>query len=432
MRCLARLLLVRRLGLFAGCTWLLGGVALAQQPVTGLSPTREPVFSVHLFQSFDHQTRPTATTLAGVGDGDFARTGVRAEAKRTFGRTRSSFDIGGAAQFSHDAANDRWLADEEWVAARLQLHLSRLSSLTLSQRVGYSEVFTAQAANAAQAVGSGALIDVADQVTRGLASFSVSSAASLSRILTRRSSVLLAYDFNRTAYTGGGVAVGNHRLSVTTDRAMARDWSVRAGYASAWGETASARDNTSAYRHEFHVRTMYRIPFLRGTVVSAGLAPALLGSHTDVRNSPGAAAAPDYGAFAMQGQAGIDHTFGSAARIGFAYERTASFPPGSTRPILANAMTARGAGQLSRRVGAQFSASSSRGTLSARSVSAWARVDARVSAAALLYVEYSRDTRENSSGVSWVPGSDRNYASSSLRVGVNIDFGWSGLARGKM
>jgi len=412
--------------------WLLGGVALAQQPVTGLSPTREPVFSVHLFQSFDHQTRPAATTPVGAGDADFARTGLRAEAKRTFGRTRSSFDIGGAAQFSHDAANDRWLADEEWAAVRVQLHLSRLSSLTLSQRVGYSEVFTAQAANTAQAVGSGSLIDIADQVTRGLANVTVSSAASLSRILTRRSSALLAYDFNRTAYAGDGVAVGNHRLSAAISRTMSRDWSVHASYASAWGATTSARDNTSAYRHEFHVRTVYRLPFWRGTVVSAGLAPGLLGSHTGVRNAPGAASAADYGAFAMQGQAGIDHTFGSAARIGFAYERTASFPPGSTRPILANAITARGAGQLSRRVGAQVSASSSRGTLSARSVSAWARVDTRVSAAALLYVEYSRDARENSSGVSWVPGSDRNYASRSLRVGVNIDFGWSGLSRGKM
>lgn len=424
-----------RLGLLAGWMWLLGGVALAQQPAAApLSPSRKLVFSVRLFQTLDQETRAATTALPALGRTDFARTAIRAEVERTFDGPRSSLDLAGASQFSHGQARGRWRADEEWAAARLQVRLSRLTSLTLSERAGYLQTYTPQAAATFQAVASNALIDVPDLALRGLSSFTTSSGAGLSRTLTRRSRVLVAYDFNRVAYAGGGVAIGNHRISAVWTRTLARNWSLQAGYHSAWGATTSARETTSAYGHEAGLRTELRLPFSHGTTVSAGLAPGVLGSRSAGRDLAGGIGAVNYDAFALQGQASVDHALGPASRLGFAYERTASFPPGSTRPILANVLTARGSAQWHRRVSAQFSLSSSRGASSTpassvRSLSGWARAEVRMSAAALVYVEHARDSRTDARGMSWVPGLDRNYTYRSVRAGVNVDFGWPGLSR---
>lgn len=428
MRPGGRLPLGWRVGLLAGCARLLGGDALAQQPSPARpSPVREPVFSVRLFQTFDRESGSVISPPFDAGQANFARTAIRAEVARTFKRPRFSVDLAGAAQVGHDPARGDWLIEERSLAGRVQGRLSRRLSVTLSERVGHSQAYAPLSANTTQGEASNPLIDAADLSVRGLGSFTASSSASLSMAVTRRYRAQAAYDFNRVD-ARGTVAIGNHRLSGGVTGRLSRNWSFQAGYQSAWGAAAAGRDVTSAYSHQVDLRISCRLPFSRGTTVAGSLAPTFLASRSAARDPfPSTDARSD--SFALQGQASVDHGFGPTSRLGFAYQRAASFPPGSTAAILADVVTVRGAGRLHRRVTAQFAVSSSRGRPSAGSRSGWVRADLRMSAAALLYVEYAYDSRAAVRSAFALPALERSHAYRSLRMGVTIVFASSGLAR---
>ena len=385
----------------------------------------------HTFGAMEWDTGRPGTSGSAPGISPLS-SGLQLEVSRVRRRPRQSYVVQGSTEIRGVLDGGGSVMDNQRLAGSMQLLATRRTSLVMSQRLSYSPYYTP---------GSGADVSVGAQPARGAAALSnvtLASMAGISTRMSRRTSVTLEYRFDRVGLSRAASAASNSRASatLTTDLSRRAALSVRYGYLRAI--TVNQERRSSAPAHDAEVGLTYAPRRARNTTVTFGIVPNW--SARPLRQqSPGAAALASTAGgrvLTFGGFVTVDHAFSRTWRAGLDYRRTLYYLPGDDRPVLADAIAARAAGNVHRRLMGSLSVEYShgvpngeRGSSQITGANGLARLDFRASGSAALYAECRYDLYAASEDLPGLPGLGSRSSRSAVRVGLTLDIGLTARSR---
>lgn len=387
--------------------------------------------SIRTFGSLEHDTAtdPTSSAAAGVRTAP-SSAGSQLEVSGAHRGNRQSYELQGGSQFRGDQEHGGLAVDNQWLGATIRALATRRTTLSASQRVAYTPLYSPGSVGGATAGSEPA------RGSASLSSLAVTSTAGVSTQISRATSAALEYRFDRVSFSSVGSAVATHRASADVTRAIGRSLSLKLRYGYLWSVNAVHGERTSLPAHDGEVGLTYVPTSSAKATVSVGLTPNWTARPAQVSRSTTVAELAGGGLVKVGGFSKVDYALSGTWRAGLGLQRTLYFLPGYNQPVLADAFAGRVAGSLHRRLTGTLSAAYSRGTPGSErslervtSASASARLDFRTSKSAALYAEYLGDAYDLSEDIPLLPGLERHSRRSAVRVGMTIDFGLTARSR---
>ncbi len=276
-------------------------------------------------------TAAEGTSAVGMSFGAFAAadrtaagrassSGLRADLSHRRTTRRVSFDLVARSQVRQRGIGGGLWADTQWASATFGSALTERTTLTVSQRLGYSPLYDPGTLAAPTPAADG-LVPPGDGVV-GKPTITSTSLVRLSRQVTRLSTASAAYGYDLVAFTETGMRVSNHRASLQFDRTVSRQLAMRVQYRSVMASSSTE----SGLTQDAALGLAYAPASWAGTTITLAVAPNLTTrrSQASPAREPGA---PDAGrAFRVGGLVGIDRELNDRWRAGAAYRREILLP----------------------------------------------------------------------------------------------------------
>jgi len=323
--------------------------------------------------------------------GRSSSSGLRADVSLRRARARVSFDLQGSSQLRQRGMGGGLWLDSQWAALALRAALTERTSLTVSQRVGYSPLY-----DPGTLAAPGAPQDDAAPTSEGVVgkpTITTNSLVRLSRQLSRLSLASVAYGFDLVQFTETGVRVSSHRASIQWDRELSRQLALRVQYR----YVLASSEATSGHTQDVAFGVVYAPAAWSGTTITAAVAPNLT-TETEALTAgarPGTSAS--LRSFRFGGLVGIERDLADHWKAGVSYRREVYYLRGTTEPVSADGVGGYVRGTLPAGMAVTASVAASYGTPSLRSSSArltslgsTVRLEAPIGSSTF-HVEYRRD-----------------------------------------